>query len=65
MSDPPAAAAPPDRPTGILDEPNEGRALEAAIDGVVYARQPVRTHLVTAADDAAEVLARYASPLAR
>ena len=48
MSDPPAAAAPPERPTGILDEPNEGRALEAAIDGVVYARQPVRTHLVTA-----------------
>ena len=48
MSDPPAAAAPPERPTGILDEPNEGRALAATIDGVVYARQPVRTHLVTA-----------------
>lgn len=63
MSDPPAAAAPPERPTGILGTPNDGRTLEAAIDGVVYARQPVRTHLVTATDDAAEVVARYASPL--
>jgi hypothetical protein len=63
LSDPQAAAAPSDRPTGILDAPNEGRTLEASIDGVVYARQPVRTHLVTAADDAAEVLQRYAMPL--
>ena len=51
------------RPTGILDEPNEGRALHATLSGVVYARHPVRTHLVTAADDAADVLARYAQPL--
>jgi hypothetical protein len=63
LSDPQAAAAPSDRPTGILDAPNEGRTLEASIDGVVYARQPVRTHLVTAQDDAAEVLQRYATPL--
>ena len=33
------------------------------IDGVVYARQPVRTHLVTASDDAADVLLRHARPL--
>jgi hypothetical protein len=52
-----------DRPTGILIEPNEGRQLHAAIDGVVYARRPVRTHLVTAEDDAAEVARRYAAPL--
>lgn len=51
------------RPMGILDTPNEGRALEATLGGVVYARHPVRTHLVTADDDAAAVLARYASPL--
>jgi hypothetical protein len=57
------AAADDHRPMGILDEPNDGRALEAALGGVVYARHPVRTHLVTAADDAAAVLARYARPL--
>ncbi|HEX3218739.1 MAG TPA: F420-0--gamma-glutamyl ligase [Candidatus Limnocylindria bacterium] len=51
------------RPSGPLAEPNEGRELHAAIDGVVYARQPVRTHLVTAADDAAEVLRRYVTDL--
>lgn len=49
--------------TGPLEEPNEGRALHASVGGVVYVRQPVRTHLVTAADDAAEVAARYARPL--
>ena len=48
-----------DRPMGVLDTPNEGRELHAAIAGVVYARHPVRTHLVTAQDDAAEVVARY------
>jgi hypothetical protein len=52
-----------ERPTGILDHPNEGRALHASIDGVVYARRPVRTHLVTADDVAAEVARRYAAPL--
>lgn len=49
-----------ERPLGVLDEPNEGRALHAALGGVVYARHPVRTHLVTADDDAAAVLSRYA-----
>jgi hypothetical protein len=65
MSDPQAAAAgeADARPIGILDEPNPGRVLHATIDGVVYARHPVRTHLVTAADDAAEVMRRYATPL--
>jgi hypothetical protein len=51
------------RPSGPLSEPNEGRELHATIDGVVYLRQPVRTHLVTVADDAAEVLRRYATGL--
>ena len=54
---------PADRPTGILAEPNPDRALHATFDGVVFARHPVRTHLVTAADDAVEVVRRYASPL--
>jgi hypothetical protein len=53
-----------ERPVGVLDTPNEGRALNASLGGVVYARHPVRTHLVTHTDtDAAAVVARYASPL--
>jgi F420-0:gamma-glutamyl ligase len=48
-----------ERPIGILETSNEGRALHASLGGVVYARHPVRTHLVTAADDAADVVARY------
>ena len=51
------------RPTGILIEPNEDRALLVSLNGEVYARHPVRTHLVTDADDAAAVVARYATPL--
>jgi hypothetical protein len=52
-----------ERPMGVLAEPNDGRELHATIDGVVYARRPVRTHLVTVADDVADVARRYASPL--
>jgi hypothetical protein len=51
------------RPTGILSEPNEDRSLHASLAGAVYARHPVRTHLVTAADEAPAVVARYATPL--
>jgi len=54
---------PDDRPMGILAEPNPDRALHATIDGTVYARHPVRTHLVTEADDAVAVVSRYATPL--
>ncbi len=61
MSSDPAAAEPmtDERPMGVLDAPNEDRALNASLSGLVYARHPVRTHLVTAADDAAEVVRRY------
>jgi hypothetical protein len=53
-----------ERPTGVLDTPNEGRVLHASLGGVVYAREPVRTHLVTPADtDASAVVARYVGPL--
>lgn len=48
-----------ERPMGVLDQANEGRALHASVGGVVYARHPVRTHLVTSDDDALEVLTRY------
>jgi hypothetical protein len=33
------------------------------LNGLVYARHPVRTHLVTQDDDPAQVVARYAAPL--
>jgi hypothetical protein len=60
----PDEAATDERPMGVLDTPNEGRVLHASMGGAVYARHPVRTHLVTAADtDAAAVVARYAGPL--
>ena len=59
----PDPAEPADRPMGILAEPNPGRTLHAALGGVVYARFPVRTHLVTQDDDAAEVVHRYATPI--
>jgi hypothetical protein len=49
---------------GVLDEPNDGRELHASLGGIVYARHPVRTHLVTPADtDAAAIVKRYATPL--
>jgi F420-0:gamma-glutamyl ligase len=48
-----------ERPMGVLDAPNEDRQLHASLNGVVYARHPVRTHLVTADDDAATVVTRY------
>jgi hypothetical protein len=51
------------RPMGVLAEPNEGRALHASLAGAVYARNPVRTHLVTAADDAPAVVSRYVGEL--
>jgi hypothetical protein len=54
---------PDDRPMGILTEPNPDRTLLAALDGIVYARHPVRTHLVTDADDAVDVVRRHATPL--
>lgn len=62
MSTDAGRAEPPmtdERPMGVLDAPNEGRELHASIAGVVYARHPVRSHLVTVDDDAAEVVARY------
>src|SRR5688500_15382430 len=53
-----------ERPMGVLDTPNEDRVLHASLGGVVYARHPVRTHLVTPADtDASAVVARYVGPL--
>ena len=65
MSSDPAATAPmtDERPMGALDTPNEGRSLHASLGGVVYARHPVRTHLVTVTDNAVEVVRRHVGPL--
>ena len=52
-----------DRPMGMLAKPNPDRVLHATVDGTVYARHPVRTHLVTDADEAVAVVSRYAAPL--
>ena len=56
MSSEPAGTEPmtDERPTGVLQAANDGRSLHATLAGTVYARHPVRTHLVTAADDAAD-----------
>jgi F420-0:gamma-glutamyl ligase len=62
-SEPAATPMTDERPMGVLDTPNEGRVLHASLGGVVYARHPVRTHLVTATDDAAEVVRRYVGSL--
>ena len=59
----PEPAEPADRPMGILAGPNPGRALHATLDGEVFARHPVRTHLVTGVDDASEVVRRHVAPL--
>jgi hypothetical protein len=48
-----------ERPMGVLQAANDGRSLHATLAGTVYARHPVRTHLVTAADDAAAVVTGY------
>lgn len=48
-----------DRPYGLLEQPNERRALMATVDGTVYARHPVRTHLVTFHDEIDDVAARH------
>jgi len=66
VSPDPAGIAPTtdERPMGVLGEPNEGRVLHASLAGVVYARHPVRTHLVTPADtDPAAVVGRYVGSL--
>jgi F420-0:gamma-glutamyl ligase len=43
--------------------PNPRRQLEIQVGGHTYQRLPVRTHIVTEADDIADVLARYAGPM--
>lgn len=50
-----------ENPTVVL-APNRGKQLEIDVDGVHYARLPVRTHVVMATDDIAEIFKRYLTP---
>src|SRR5439155_9843502 len=43
--------------------PNPRRRLEIEVGGEIYLRLPVRTHVVTDADDVVALLARCAGPL--
>lgn len=42
--------------------PNEGKELLRAVAGVSYERRPIRTHVITADDDIADVVSKYAKP---
>ncbi|MEA4883155.1 MAG: coenzyme F420-0:L-glutamate ligase [Clostridia bacterium] len=44
---------------------NHGKRLTVEVGGRTYARIPVKTHVITAADDVGEVVRRYAGPLLR
>lgn len=45
--------------------PNPGKKLEITVDGVRWARYPVRTHLITGKDDLDAVMRRYVVPHVR
>lgn len=42
---------------------NRGKRLTADVAGRAYARIPIRTHVITAADDIVDVVQRFAGPL--
>jgi len=42
---------------------NRGKRLAVEVGGRAYARIPIKTHVVTAADDIVDVVQRYAGPL--
>lgn len=42
--------------------PNEGKKLEAVVDGVTYLRIPIKTRLIKAGDNLIELLEEYAAP---
>lgn len=45
--------------------PNEGKALEAVVDGQTWARIPIRTHVVMPGDDLDAFIAQYATDVVR
>jgi hypothetical protein len=42
---------------------NEGKSLVTSVDGVDYARIPIRTHVIVEGEDLLEVVTRYAAPV--
>ena len=42
---------------------NEGKSLEVTVDGVAYQRIPIKTHVVLAGENLAEVVSGYAAKL--
>ena len=46
--------------TGL--RPNEGKSLTIEVNGVEYARLPVRTHVIAAEDDLLDVVSKYVRP---
>jgi hypothetical protein len=40
-------------------KPNEGKSLEVEIDGIVYSRIPVRTHVITVEDKISDIFKTY------
>lgn len=44
---------------------NEGKSLLIDVDGVSYARIPVRTHVITDSDKLADVFSRYIKPIVK
>ena len=44
---------------------NHGKRLAVEVDGRIYARIPVRTHVISKDDDIAEVVLKYAGPVLR
>lgn len=45
--------------------PNEGKNCIMEVDGVLYERLPIRTHLITKDDDIIEVAKQYGTPVLR
>lgn len=43
-------------------QPNEGKKLVIDVDGVEYARLPVKTHIITSQDDIFKIVEQYALP---
>jgi F420-0:gamma-glutamyl ligase-like protein len=42
--------------------PNTGKQLERDVGGKIYARLPIKTHVIKKEDDMADVVAKYAKP---
>lgn len=46
-----------------LPKPNQGKNLSIDVDGAIYERYPIKTHVVTSEDKIFDVIKKYAGPL--